>query len=81
MVFDARVHYTILKPLPNTHHHTPEVSAAWWSGWSCWLKPHPHTLCAGFVIPGPNNVLVLAHPNHNADTAHTEPRCVDERKK
>jgi len=25
MVFDARVHYTILKPLPNTHHHTPTL--------------------------------------------------------
>ena len=53
MVFDARVHYTILKPLPIT---TPAGStcAVFWVG-SVPVEP--------LVVPGPNSVSVLSdHP-------------------
>src|SRR5699024_4690765 len=40
-VVDARVHYTILKPLPNTTQEPTASAASTRPGWSCWLKPHP----------------------------------------
>ena len=43
---------------PPTHQNTQ--SAGLWTGRSCWLKPRPR-LSSRFVIPGPNNVPVLAH--------------------
>ena len=68
-VVDARVHYTILKPLPNTTQEPTASAASTRPGWSCWLKPHPTLL--GFVIPGPNNVPVLAHRITRVVKAHT----------
>src|SRR5699024_6124344 len=44
-VVDARVHYTILKPLPNTTQEPTASAASTRPGWSCWLKPHPHGVC------------------------------------
>src|SRR5690625_970804 len=61
-VVDARVHYTILKPLPNTTHHTTKTLSSMMTGLVPLVETTP-TPCRGFVIPGPNNVSVQARPN------------------
>ena len=54
LVLDARVHYTILKPLPITTPASTSTAAASGLG-RCLVKP--------LVVPGPNSVSVLSdHP-------------------
>ena len=72
-MLDARVHYTILKPLPNTTPHQAAVlPAAGWVG-ACGTT---------LAVPGPNSVPVLSatHPTVTRGTCPRQ-RWLDERKK
>src|SRR5699024_2410462 len=65
-VVDARVHYTILKTLPNTTNRQPRTRHHRQPGRSV-SRHHTHTW---LVIPGPNNVPVLAPRLTRVDKAH-----------
>src|SRR5699024_4599325 len=65
----------------SNHYQTPPTTtplsmAARGTGRSHWLKPHPTLL--GFVIPGPNNVPVPAHPTPTPRGQKPQPGSIDE---
>ena len=78
---DARVHYTILKPLPNTTpaHPANRPDTPGRVGSHDETTPTPTHRAGAFAIPGPNNVPAQPHPHTTTPRQSPRPGCVDER--